>query len=252
MSSEYFINVRKQKMKIANHKNHSQTKLLYLAVYGSYNELVVGLFNGPQLISYRVAQETRLSAFLIPVLDELLSAHSVLLTDLSFIAVVDGPGSFSSLRALLASVNGIAAGRNIPLIGCDGLMMFFSLLRRSLPGVDNYTALVVFNAYNNEHFYYLATVQSSTVCSPVLPPHYGPAEPLIEIMEKMPSPQWVIGNSTAPFLAALAAHGLEECVYTPRDILSALSEMATELWSSGQTTTELAPRYLKKTAYKKI
>ncbi|MDA8229281.1 MAG: tRNA (adenosine(37)-N6)-threonylcarbamoyltransferase complex dimerization subunit type 1 TsaB [Desulfitobacterium hafniense] len=58
---------------------------------------------------------------LIPMLDQLLLAASWKLSDLDFIGVVRGPGSFTGIRIGIATAEGFAQVLNIPVIGVTSL-----------------------------------------------------------------------------------------------------------------------------------
>lgn len=79
-----------------------------------YKELPLGLAN---------------SRLLEPSLDALLKGAGVLPKDLEFVAVGQGPGSYTGLRVGAASAKAIAIGCNIPLVG-------FSSLRGFVPPSD--------------------------------------------------------------------------------------------------------------------
>ena len=64
------------------------------------------------------------SAQLIPTLNNLLAQHQRQLSDVSCIIANQGPGPFTSLRTIIATVNGINFASNIPLIGINGLSAF--------------------------------------------------------------------------------------------------------------------------------
>jgi len=58
---------------------------------------------------------------IIPTLQQLLSNHGLILSDITCIGINTGPGPFNTLRAIIATANGIAFAQKIPLIDCNGL-----------------------------------------------------------------------------------------------------------------------------------
>jgi tRNA threonylcarbamoyl adenosine modification protein YeaZ len=92
------------------------------------------------------------SKLFIPHLQQLLSKNAISFAELSFCVVNCGPGPFSTLRSIIASVNGLHAATNIPLIGIDGLEATF--LEFYDPAYEN--TVVLLNAFNNESYYLIA------------------------------------------------------------------------------------------------
>jgi tRNA threonylcarbamoyladenosine biosynthesis protein TsaB len=92
------------------------------------------------------------SKLFIPLLNQLLTRNNITLTSLSFCAVNCGPGPFSTLRSIIASVNGLHCATNIPLIGIDGLDAIF--LEFYNPTYEH--TIVLLNAFNNEIYYLIA------------------------------------------------------------------------------------------------
>src|SRR5262249_47947798 len=72
--------------------------------------------------------------------------------DLSFCAVNCGPAPFSTLRSIIASVNGLHCATNIPLISIDGLEATF--LEFYDQSYEN--TIVLLNAFNHESYYLIA------------------------------------------------------------------------------------------------
>jgi len=93
----------------------------FIAIQNTYNSLELALFNDTKIIDKRDDDKRNASRSFIPLLDDLLHVNNHLLQDLSFIAVNQGPGPFSTLRVVIASANGLHFASNIPLIGIDGL-----------------------------------------------------------------------------------------------------------------------------------
>ena len=62
-----------------------------------------------------------LTQLLVPAVKESLSSLGIALSDLSGIACVRGPGSFTGLRVALATILGIARGLSLPMAGIDYL-----------------------------------------------------------------------------------------------------------------------------------
>jgi len=95
--------------------------LYFLAIQSTYHDVEVVLYNHELQLEVRLIKKVDASATLIPSLDELFKTHGLKVDDLSFIAVNQGPAPFTTLRVVIASMNGIGFATNIPLIGIDGL-----------------------------------------------------------------------------------------------------------------------------------
>jgi tRNA threonylcarbamoyladenosine biosynthesis protein TsaB len=54
-------------------------------------------------------------------IDELLSSCQVTMEDIDYVAVVEGPGSFTGLRIGVATAKGLAHAMNIPVVGISTL-----------------------------------------------------------------------------------------------------------------------------------
>ena len=112
----------------------------------------MALFINKTLVDHIQEDKRHTSKLFIPLLDQLLVKNNVDLSSLSFCAVNCGPGPFSTLRSIIASVNGIHFGTGIPLIGIDGLDALF---------LEHYNAqysytVVLLNAFNNDVYYLIA------------------------------------------------------------------------------------------------
>jgi len=96
-------------------------KVFFLSIQSSYHAVELAFYKDELQFEMRSIKKIDASATLIPVFDEVLQAHNLHVTDLSFIAVNQGPAPFTTLRVVIVSVNGISFAGNIPLIGIDGL-----------------------------------------------------------------------------------------------------------------------------------
>jgi tRNA threonylcarbamoyladenosine biosynthesis protein TsaB len=125
----------------------------FIALQGTYSSLSLGLFQGHVAEYVAHFDELRASSNLIPLLEEFLKQHNVALDQLDFIAVDKGPGAFTSLRATIASVNGIAFGRKVPLIGINSLEALQHEARKSAVAADVRYIVSLLNAYNNDAYF---------------------------------------------------------------------------------------------------
>jgi tRNA threonylcarbamoyl adenosine modification protein YeaZ len=134
----------------------------YIAIQNTYEVFEIALFINPTsprlrragklVVDKKSEDKHNTSKLFIPLLDELLTKNSAKMSDFDFCAVNCGPGPFSTLRSIIASVNGLHFATHIPLIGIDGLEATF------LEFYDNTyeNTVVLLNAFNNEVYYLLA------------------------------------------------------------------------------------------------
>ena len=89
----------------------------FLAAQHTYDGIQIGLFNGPKLIQTLFCEKKNASKKIVSLVDQLLRDHKVSFDDLLFVAANQGPGPFTSLRVVIASMNGIAFATKKSMIG---------------------------------------------------------------------------------------------------------------------------------------
>jgi tRNA threonylcarbamoyl adenosine modification protein YeaZ len=125
----------------------------FLAIQNTYTHLEIALFQDNQQLEYRSLTKIEASKACIPALEQLLSAHRLTLKDLNFIAVNQGPGPFTTLRVVIATMNGLSFAQKIPLIGVNALQAL----------LDEYTDaqyayhIVLLNAFAQDVYYGIQT-----------------------------------------------------------------------------------------------
>jgi tRNA threonylcarbamoyladenosine biosynthesis protein TsaB len=124
----------------------------YLAAQHTYTTFEIALFVDNHCIGQISEDKHYTSKLFIPLLDQLLCTNNLTIIDISFCAVNCGPGPFSTLRSILASVNGLHTALQLPLVGIDGLHATFYEFYNT-----NYAhTVVLLNAFNNEVYYLIA------------------------------------------------------------------------------------------------
>ena len=79
------------------------------------------LSDGEPLSFFSSEAKTTHSASLLPAIRTLLSAASLAPEDVGLFAVSAGPGSFTGVRIGVATVKGLAFGREVPCVGVSSL-----------------------------------------------------------------------------------------------------------------------------------
>lgn len=93
----------------------------FLCVQHTSNGIEAALFYDNKLIDKIFEDKKRASKYFVTAIASLLENNNCNLDQISFIATNRGPGPFTTLRVVLASVNGLAFATKKPMIGIDGL-----------------------------------------------------------------------------------------------------------------------------------
>jgi tRNA threonylcarbamoyladenosine biosynthesis protein TsaB len=96
----------------------------FLIIHTRYNYVHIGLYNNQTLLDSIEEENKRISKNFLLLIQELLQKYNLNIYNLDFIAAHQGPAPFTTLRVVLASVNGLAFATQVPLIGVDGLNAF--------------------------------------------------------------------------------------------------------------------------------
>lgn len=88
----------------------------YLAIDTSGDLLVTINHNGRKEIRHLIGCQTKHSLTLMPYIDELIQMMDVQFSDLDFVAVVIGPGSFTGIRIGIATIKAICLATGLKVI----------------------------------------------------------------------------------------------------------------------------------------
>lgn len=128
----------------------------FLSIQATYAQAQVALFRNETCVEERTNQNVAASSHLIPLCQDIFSTYNISLDDLQFIAIDHGPGAFTSLRVALATINGVAFARHIPLIGIDSLQALLHQIsekKTEQPQQKIFVSVALLNAYNNDVYY---------------------------------------------------------------------------------------------------
>lgn len=96
--------------------------MIILAIDTSQKACSVALCRGDTLIGQQSEMLGRGHAErLLPMIDELLSAHDIKYPDLDRLAVITGPGAYTGVRIGVAAARGLALADKIPCLGFTAL-----------------------------------------------------------------------------------------------------------------------------------
>ncbi len=216
----------------------------YIAIQNTYDVFEIALFTNNELIGKKRENKYHASKLFIPLLDELLTENNVKISDFDFCAVNCGPGPFSTLRSIIASVNGLHFATNIPLIGVDGLDATF------LEFYDNnyQHTIVLLNAFNNEVYYLIADGKQ------ILSKGYQKTDLFLqEIKQQIPAPVNFIGNGVSLHQSLITEKlGNNAVIKEPNPAMCSvemIGKIGLEKWLLKQgATTYVMPLHLKKHA----
>lgn len=93
----------------------------YIIINHTHETCEVALFVNAALYRIIVDDKRHTSKMLIIHINSLLHEKSLSINDISFIGINQGPGLFSTLRSIIATVNALSFACAIPLIGIDAL-----------------------------------------------------------------------------------------------------------------------------------
>jgi tRNA threonylcarbamoyl adenosine modification protein YeaZ len=191
-------------------------KTAFVSIDATYTHSNLTLFGDGQPLGDLSLSDSRASSHLITHISSLLAEHHLALTDLSFIAINKGPGAFTSLRVSVATVNGIAFGINMPLVGVDGLealcCQMAAVTPTAIPGIQETLFVALLNAYNNDVYYAMAK-QTGTGAGglPVLAMQEcgcKKIEEVVQLLVRAGTQPLVIGGNAVPLHRALLADSL--------------------------------------------
>lgn len=91
----------------------------FLLIHNDYHTTWIGLFCGLLCIDKASCPNKHISKSLFIVIDELLQKNDLVLNECAFLAVNQGPGPFTTLRVIIASLNGLSFATQLPLIGVN-------------------------------------------------------------------------------------------------------------------------------------
>lgn len=219
----------------------------FLSIQGSYTNVEIALFKDDCVIDTVIQGDVKASSHLVPYIDALLKKHSLALHDLSFIAIDKGPGAFTSLRVSIATVNGIAFARTIPLVGIDGLD---GLAQKVLENAQKYAhdamILCLLNAYNNDVYLGLYDLEGQLIakgCKNI-------QTLLTELQAKYATKQiFVTGNGVLlhqEMIQKELSHVIIDDPLTAVCPATTIGLLALQRWQQGDRSTyKIEPLYLK-------
>ena len=111
-----------------------------------YQHLEMSISCNSSILQTVIVPKIQAVGLIIPTMQQLLKNHNLTLSDIACIGINTGPGPFNTLRAIIATANGIAFAQKIPLVACNGLEL---LLQENK--VENQVAIL--DAFGSDVYY---------------------------------------------------------------------------------------------------
>lgn len=156
-----------------------------LAFDASTEKCSAAIINGSQM-TFRESDEPRSHAnHLLVMAESLLADNKLQLTDLDFIAVSKGPGSFTGLRIAFSMAQGLAYACSLPLLGVTSLDAMAALTANELQSNANLKHLIlsVLDARMSE-LYWTAHELDQNGLKPLVAPTLSDAQSLTRFLSE--------------------------------------------------------------------
>lgn len=214
---------------------------IYLVVHNTYHVIECGLFNDGTCIASAQISKMQASSSLVSTLDTLLKKNNLALDDLSFCAVGQGPGPFTTLRTVIATMNGISFATGIPLIGINLL----TALVNTYDPHKKHSVIGVLNAFGGDVYYAVRLQEKNMYLTGC-----GTSNKIAEYINLLSNNDrlCIVGNareSCAHELRAIYGDRIivGDCEYAS---LETVAKMGIDQWASGNKGVQhLSPIYLK-------
>lgn len=122
---------------------------LSLVLQSGYTHITLALFIDGKKLDQIIEENKKASRNIILHIDTLLKQNGYSLSDCVYLAALQGPGPFTTLRVVIATINGLSFARQLPLIGIDGLD---ALMREQRSDHHDYT-IALLNAFTDDVYF---------------------------------------------------------------------------------------------------
>ncbi|MFH2137827.1 MAG: tRNA (adenosine(37)-N6)-threonylcarbamoyltransferase complex dimerization subunit type 1 TsaB [Candidatus Omnitrophota bacterium] len=214
----------------------------YLVIDTSTKFLCVALCqDGRVLRSYNRLQERAHSQLLIVTIDKVLRKCNYSIDDIDFIAVCQGPGSFTGIRIGLAAVKGLSLVSHKPVVGFCSLEALAYNLRN-----ENATIYPIIDAKRGQVYSAAYTISNGVIKKTA---EYC-LSPIEDLMKKINSRVIFTGDAIALFRDIIKAQLNKHALFAKEEFwypkVSALAKLGIDLYNkkSACSAEKLAPLYL--------
>ncbi len=210
----------------------------FIAIQNTYDQIEIALYDDTRCLDLQIRDKLVASKEFVDTLANLLSSHQLAFSSIPFIAVNQGPGPFTTLRVIIASVNGLSFATKIPLVGIDGLNAFYEQSKNSTYP----NTVVLLNAFNNDVYFATHAENGYKNISTLLD----------ELVARIPSePIRFVGNGSALHRdLILETFGSRAHIPDPLPLYCSIEQIAKQglaQWNAQKNVSyQLMPLYLKK------
>lgn len=222
---------------------------MHLIIQHTEQTVDIGIFEASQCYGAVAIEKANASSLLIPRIDELLNSTHNKLSDLTFIGTNAGPGPFTTLRTILATVNGLGYATHIPLIGIDGLdaMLDVACKRNNASGNNHSsgpgrTLVALFNAFSGDLYF---GIEANGERRKGWKPH---KQLFDELKAEFNQNILFVGSGVVLYKDLIIEMFGASSIPTPLPLnasLATLNHRALQLFEQKQTQDQLLPLYLK-------
>lgn len=213
---------------------------LFLTVHARYHDVQWGLFDGSKRIVSTADESKKISKHFIETLDRMLKKSNLSLSDLSFIAVHQGPAPFTTLRVCLSTVNGISFASGLPLVGVNGLE---ALLDEQVVPDDQNVTVALLNAFSHDVYYALYDPKTATRSL-----GYAHGEKFLSTLkEQYHQPLTFLGNACPLYEKSITSLFGTQAQLKAVDMasLERIAQSAFIKWENKELDRQIMPIYLK-------
>lgn len=230
---------------------------IFLAIQSTYETVDIALCKDNSIIDHISEHKHTASKNLIPSIEKLLARNNTSLQDISFIGANQGPGPFTSLRTVIATINGISFASGIPLVGVNSLevlpRLHLRLRRAGQYADDDVNTICMLNAFGSD-VYFLKALQDQPLeqgCQNI-------SELLSDIKQSIGDQSvYFLGNGALMYQseivekfgprATLPTQGEEHCS------IAQVARTSLKYWQHAKGITHhMLPIYLKEQKFKKV
>jgi tRNA threonylcarbamoyl adenosine modification protein YeaZ len=216
----------------------------FLVFTNDYQQTWMGIFNRYKLIDFRKQDNKKISKLLFIDIDLLLKNNNVPLETISFFAANQGPGPFTTLRSIIASINGLAFAQKKPIVGLHGIEVF---VQEQYDPTCDYT-IVLNNAFSNDVYYAILDQKNQSTMGCVS------FDEIIETINKLPAEKIKLVGSIIEEKKIELANRIQKYLVIPQECpnaptLDAMGKQAYHQWQGGKNiVNELLPLYFKESS----
>jgi tRNA threonylcarbamoyl adenosine modification protein YeaZ len=211
----------------------------FLVLQNTYSHVEVALGREGTLVRQTTLSKNEASSHITLAIQTLLKEEHTSLDKLLFLAAHVGPAPFTTLRVVIATLNGLGFAEQKPLIAIDGLSTFLD----EYPSIDGKTTVALFNAFNQDVYFGIDSINREIGCTKI--------GELISILQNQYAHHhfYFIGSGVITYKEQLGSLP-KITIPTPLPEQISLTYLVQKAWQQWQdqqnVTIQLQPLYLKK------